>query len=111
MSPENYHEVLEKLIRAGTFGARLAYWNLLVPRRRPDSLAKQLRPLDDLSCRLHLKDRTFFYSDFVVEEITNPQNPKTPPLRALEAAPCAARRAGQAKSDTLNKTRYFLINN
>ena len=111
MSPEHYHEVLEKLIRAGTFGARLAYWNLLVPRRRPDSLAKQLGPLDDLSCRLHLKDRTFFYSDFVVEEIIDPQTPKAHPLQALEAAPCAVKRARQAKFNAVEQVSYLSINN
>jgi len=49
-------------------GARLAYWNMLAPRRRPEQMADRLRPLDDLAARLHLADRAFFYSAFRVEE-------------------------------------------
>jgi S-adenosylmethionine-diacylglycerol 3-amino-3-carboxypropyl transferase len=65
----NYHRLLERLAAAGRSGSRLAYWNLLVPRCRPDTMADQLQPLDDLARRLHLADKTFFYNDFVVEEV------------------------------------------
>jgi S-adenosylmethionine-diacylglycerol 3-amino-3-carboxypropyl transferase len=70
MSEANYRQLLEKLADAGRPGGRLAYWNMLVPRRRPDALASRLRPLTELARRLHLADRAFFYSDFVVEEVT-----------------------------------------
>jgi S-adenosylmethionine-diacylglycerol 3-amino-3-carboxypropyl transferase len=69
MSEANYHQLLERLADAGRPGGRLAYWNMLVPRRRPQALAHRLRPLPDLARRLHLADRAFFYSDFVVEEV------------------------------------------
>lgn len=69
LSPENYHRILNSLIRAAKPGARLAYWNLLVPRRRPESLAGHLRPLEDLSSRLFAEDKAFFYSAFVIEEV------------------------------------------
>ncbi len=69
MSPDNYHRLLAKLVAAGRSGSRLAYWNMLAPRSRPDSMAGQLRPLTDLARRLHLADKTFFYSDFIVEEV------------------------------------------
>jgi S-adenosylmethionine-diacylglycerol 3-amino-3-carboxypropyl transferase len=49
-------------------GARFAYWNMLVPRRRPDALAQRVRSHDDLARTLHAADRAFFYSAFVVEE-------------------------------------------
>jgi S-adenosylmethionine-diacylglycerol 3-amino-3-carboxypropyl transferase len=42
---------------------------MLVPRCRPESLARQLRPLTDLAQRLHLADNAFFYSAFIVEEV------------------------------------------
>ena len=61
--------MLEDRARAAARGARLAYWNMLAPRRRPESMAARLRPLDDLAARLHLADRAFFYSAFVVEEV------------------------------------------
>ena len=69
MSAASYHALLDRLIAAGRPGARLAYWNMLVPRHRPVSLAARLRPLDDESRRLHQADKAFFYSDFVVEEV------------------------------------------
>jgi S-adenosylmethionine-diacylglycerol 3-amino-3-carboxypropyl transferase len=69
MSPERYHDLLGRLVAAGRTGGRLAYWNMLAPRRRPDAMADRLRPMDDLARRLHAADKAFFYSDFVVEEI------------------------------------------
>ena len=61
--------MLEAILRASRPGARLAYWNMLVPRRRPDALADRLVPLSDLAASLHAADRAFFYSAFVVEEV------------------------------------------
>jgi S-adenosylmethionine-diacylglycerol 3-amino-3-carboxypropyl transferase len=69
MSPDNYQRLLAQLVEAGHNGTRLVYWNMLAPRRRPDHMAPQLRPLIDLSRRLHLADKAFFYSDFVIEEV------------------------------------------
>jgi S-adenosylmethionine-diacylglycerol 3-amino-3-carboxypropyl transferase len=69
MSTENYHALLEKLVARGRPGGRLAYWNMLVPRSRPESMAGRLRPLAELAARLHQEDKAFFYSRFVVEEI------------------------------------------
>lgn len=50
-------------------GARLAYWNMLVPRRRPEAFAARIRPLDDEARSLFLADRAFFYAAFVIEEV------------------------------------------
>jgi S-adenosylmethionine-diacylglycerol 3-amino-3-carboxypropyl transferase len=69
MSLDNYHRLLERLVAAGRSGSRLAYWNMLAPRHRPDTMTARLQPLDELARRLHLADKTFFYSDFVVEEV------------------------------------------
>ena len=69
MSPENYEKLLTLLVDRSTPGGRLAYWNMLVPRSRPDSLASRLTPLKELSERLLLQDKAFFYSRFVVEEV------------------------------------------
>ena len=49
-------------------GARFAYWNMLVPRRRPDALAQRVRSHDARARELHARDRAFFYSAFVIEE-------------------------------------------
>ncbi len=69
MSAENYQRLLEQLITHGRSGGRLAYWNMLVPRTRPAALADRLQPLDELAGKLHLRDKAFFYSRFVIEEI------------------------------------------
>jgi len=69
VSIEHYHRMLEGILRRSRRGARLAYWNMLAPRRRPDYLGDRLRPLDELAGRLHLADRAFFYSAFRVEEV------------------------------------------
>ncbi len=69
VSPEHYHRLLETIAGAARGGARLAYWNMLAPRSRPESMAERLRPLDELAARLHAIDRAFFYSAFRVEEV------------------------------------------
>ncbi len=69
MSTDNYHRLLRKLVAAGRPGSRLAYWNMLAPRSRPQSMAHQLQPLSKLAHRLHQADKAFFYSRFVVEEV------------------------------------------
>lgn len=69
MSEENYHRLLERLIRAGRSGGRLAYWNMLAPRSRPESMAAQLRSLEGEAQRLFQEDKAFFYSAFVLEQL------------------------------------------
>jgi S-adenosylmethionine-diacylglycerol 3-amino-3-carboxypropyl transferase len=69
MSPESYHRLLARLAERGRRGGRLAYWNMLAPRSRPESMADKLRPLTDLAERLFAADKAAFYRRFVVEEI------------------------------------------
>jgi S-adenosylmethionine-diacylglycerol 3-amino-3-carboxypropyl transferase len=71
MSPENTAAILRVLLKRAQPGARLAYWNMLVPRARPPELAAQLRPLPELAAALHARDQAWFYSRFVVEEVTS----------------------------------------
>jgi S-adenosylmethionine-diacylglycerol 3-amino-3-carboxypropyl transferase len=69
LSLKNYYHLLERLIRSGRAGGRLAYWNMLAPRSRPEFLSEQLRSLAAIAQLLHAQDKAFFYSAFVVEEI------------------------------------------
>jgi len=69
ISPQSYERLLRSLIRNAKPSARLAYWNLLVRRRRPESLAPLLKPLTRLSDALFRRDKTFFYGAFVLEEV------------------------------------------
>lgn len=68
MSEASMAELLGKIIAASHPGARLAYWNMLAPRSRPDLLADRLKSCP--SDTLFAADRAFFYSRFVVEEVT-----------------------------------------
>jgi S-adenosylmethionine:diacylglycerol 3-amino-3-carboxypropyl transferase len=69
MSPASYEELLKLIVSSAPSGARLAYWNMLAHRHRPESLATVLRPLGDLSSQLFARDQAFFYSALVVEEV------------------------------------------
>jgi S-adenosylmethionine-diacylglycerol 3-amino-3-carboxypropyl transferase len=69
MAPDAYEQLLRLILSSSQPGAKLAYWNMLAPRHRPESLAATLRPLSELSARLFARDRAFFYSAFVVEEV------------------------------------------
>lgn len=68
MSPDSYAAVLKLILNRARHGARLAYWNMLAPRHRPESLAGELHPLPELSAQLFARDRAFFYSALVIEE-------------------------------------------
>jgi S-adenosylmethionine-diacylglycerol 3-amino-3-carboxypropyl transferase len=69
VSVEHYHRMLESILRRSRPGARLAYWNMLAPRRAPEHMAPRLRPLDDLAEALHRRDRAFFYMALRVEQV------------------------------------------
>jgi S-adenosylmethionine-diacylglycerol 3-amino-3-carboxypropyl transferase len=69
MSPAAYEQLMKLIVSRSRAGARLAYWNMLAPRRRPESLAEAVRPLNELSARLFARDLAFFYSAVVVEEV------------------------------------------
>jgi S-adenosylmethionine-diacylglycerol 3-amino-3-carboxypropyl transferase len=69
MSPENTATLLARLADASRPGGRLAYWNMLAPRRRPEALAHRLRPRDEVAAPLFAQDKAFFYGALVVEEV------------------------------------------
>ena len=69
MSAGEYEQTLRALARSAKRGARVAYWNMMVPRTRPESLRDALRPLKEVAERLHARDNTFFYRAFVLEEV------------------------------------------
>lgn len=61
--------VFDAIARTGVPGGRLAYWNMLVPRHRPERLADRILALPELSEQHRQAARTFFYTEFVVEEL------------------------------------------
>jgi S-adenosylmethionine-diacylglycerol 3-amino-3-carboxypropyl transferase len=69
VSPQAYRQTLDEIVRCGRSGGRVAYWNMLVPRSRPDDMADCLESLDAEAARLHAADRAFFYSALRIERI------------------------------------------
>jgi S-adenosylmethionine-diacylglycerol 3-amino-3-carboxypropyl transferase len=69
LSPSDYEHLLRSLLAPCRSGTRIAYWNLLAPRRLPEALSGRLLSRNDLSIPLFAKDKAFFYSDFVLEEV------------------------------------------
>ncbi|HEX8569319.1 MAG TPA: DUF3419 family protein [Caulobacteraceae bacterium] len=69
MSPPAHAEAYAAALAIAAPGARLAYWNMMAPRRAPSAFGDRVRPLPDLEASLKPRDKAFFYSDFVVEEV------------------------------------------
>ena len=69
MSQENATRLFETLADHAVAAGRLAYWNMMVPRRGSDYLPRRLEYLPQLSRELFLADKTFFYRDFVVDRV------------------------------------------
>lgn len=57
------------LLERANPGARIAYWNMLAPRRRPDAFADRVRERADEAEALHARDRAWFYRAFRLEEV------------------------------------------
>jgi S-adenosylmethionine-diacylglycerol 3-amino-3-carboxypropyl transferase len=69
MSPANFESLLRGIVAASNPGARLAYWNMLATRTRPDSLSHRITPLTDQAAALFALDKAWFYNAFVLEEV------------------------------------------
>lgn len=72
MPPDVAEAVYGKLLDKARPGARLAYWNMLVPRACPEKFRPRVESLDDLAARLFEQDRAFFYRRFVIEAVQRP---------------------------------------
>jgi S-adenosylmethionine-diacylglycerol 3-amino-3-carboxypropyl transferase len=68
-SAAEYEHLLQQCVDAGRTGGRLAYWNMLVERRRPECMSRCLKPMYELARSLHAQDKAWFYSALVIEEI------------------------------------------
>jgi S-adenosylmethionine-diacylglycerol 3-amino-3-carboxypropyl transferase len=69
MNESETEKLLNRLHQSGRKGGRLAYWNMLAPRSRPESMKDKLQPIKGLGDQLLAKDKAVFYSKFIVEEI------------------------------------------
>lgn len=68
MSPEAHEKAYGSILGASKPGARIAYWNMMAPRRRPEAFAARVKTNTELEAKLKPLDKAFFYSDFVIEE-------------------------------------------
>lgn len=69
MPPPVHEATYASLVDTATGGARLAYWNMLAPRRVPAALAARVRPRPDVAAPLYARDAAWFYSAFHVDEV------------------------------------------
>ncbi|CAN5700260.1 hypothetical protein BH23GEM6_BH23GEM6_18710 [soil metagenome] len=69
MTPADQEKVYCDLLDHARSGARLAYWNLLAPRSRPECFQHRARPLLEVAAELHARDQTWFYRALHVDEV------------------------------------------
>jgi S-adenosylmethionine-diacylglycerol 3-amino-3-carboxypropyl transferase len=69
MSPEAHEAAYGSILATANPEARIAYWNMMAPRRAPAKHAGKVRTNRKLEADLKPLDRAFFYSDFVIEEV------------------------------------------
>jgi len=69
LDPDAFAKLYGTILNMAAPGARLAYWNMMVPRRAPEIHEARIERKVELDRRLHAEDKAFFYSDFVVERV------------------------------------------
>ncbi|HSM04705.1 MAG TPA: DUF3419 family protein [Longimicrobiales bacterium] len=69
MGPEHHRETYGALVAKARPGARLVYWNLMVPRACPDACRDRVAPQDELAATLLESDRAFFYGALHVDRV------------------------------------------
>lgn len=75
MSPEVFANLLKETIRVAKNRSILTYRNLLVFREHPISLEANIRSRSELAESLRVRDLSFIYNNYVVEEIHKGKNP------------------------------------
>ena len=68
MSLDAHRELLERVLDVARPGARMAYWNMIVPRRGADVCPDGVRALSERASCLFARDKAFFYSAFHLDE-------------------------------------------
>jgi S-adenosylmethionine-diacylglycerol 3-amino-3-carboxypropyl transferase len=69
MSPPAHAQAYQSVLSSANPGARIAYWNMMAPRRAPDVHAASVEANTDLATLLKPRDKAFFYADFVLESV------------------------------------------
>ncbi|MEO5644266.1 MAG: DUF3419 family protein [Bacteroidia bacterium] len=69
MNKELFSETAQALTDGMEKNGRFAYWNLMVPRKISDILPGKVKHEQELSLVLMKKDKGFFYSRFIIDQI------------------------------------------
>ena len=68
MNDEQMCKIYEKIFTKSGRGTRIAYWNMLADKRA-SKYFDNLKYREDEAKKLLNKDKAFFYSNFILEEI------------------------------------------
>lgn len=69
MDPSYFLEIATQLIQGTRKDGKLAYWNLMVPRKISDILPDQVEYCEPLSNTLTHSDKGFFYERFIIDKV------------------------------------------
>jgi S-adenosylmethionine-diacylglycerol 3-amino-3-carboxypropyl transferase len=69
MSPEAHAAAYASVLACANPGGRIAYWNMMAPRRVPGPLSHRVTTDTELELRLRPVDKAFFYRAFVIETV------------------------------------------
>lgn len=69
MDMDLFKNIAEQLLSISNSGARFCYWNMMVDRRISEILPEKVEYKKELSQQLYLKDRAFFYKNFIIDEV------------------------------------------
>ncbi len=69
MSPGAHEAAYGTILETAKSGARIAYWNMMAPRRAPEAYAHRVSENRELAESLKAADKAFFYSDFIIEDV------------------------------------------
>ena len=69
VSEKEFADLLKETIRVAKDGSVITYRNLLVPREHPEVLSDRIISRKELAGRLHNKDLSFIYNNYIIEVI------------------------------------------
>jgi S-adenosylmethionine-diacylglycerol 3-amino-3-carboxypropyl transferase len=69
LDKKTFKTVADALVNGSNGNAKLAYWNLMVPRKIAELFPKTVINQKDISQKLTQQDKGFFYSQFIIDEI------------------------------------------
>jgi len=71
MTQDGMDALYETMLQKAAPGARLAYWNMLAPRKCSDALCKKyyVETNEDLNAQYLFKDKAFFYNKFYLDKV------------------------------------------